>query len=406
MFAGVVEVVREAVTALEPGSIPLPGAEAAWRQLDEVERLAAGAKLRLAARVEEAGTWRRAGRRSAADHLALLAGTSVGQARGVLEASRALPALPEVEAAVTAGVLSAPQAHVVADAAAVAPAAQRALVDAAARESLSELRERCGRTKAAADRDAEATYRRIHAARFLRTRSCGDGAAELQYRSTPDEVAEIAAVVDRFADRLFRAAHREGRAEPSEAHRADALLAVARRAAGPAPAAGSCSASVDPIDRADKADKADRGGRVVPKEVVVRVDWDALVRGWPVEDEVCEIPGVGSVPVGVVRAMVESGDAVLKAVATRGVDVVNVAHLGRRPSAHQRTALRWLDLICVEPGCGQRAFLEIDHTVPWATTRLTLLELLEPRCRHHHRAKTRTDLVAIAAHRDRTGPAP
>ena len=128
---------------------------------------------------------------------------------------------------------------------------------------------------------------------------------------------------------------------------------------------------------------------MVPKEVIVRVDWDALVRGWPVEGEVCEVPGIGSVPVSLVRAMIESGDAVLKAVVTRGVDVVNVAHLGRRPSAVQRTALRWLDLVCVEPGCGQRAFLEIDHTVPWTTNRITLLGLLEPRCRHHHRLKTR-----------------
>lgn len=147
---------------------------------------------------------------------------------------------------------------------------------------------------------------------------------------------------------------------------------------------------------------------MVPKEVVVRVDWDALVRGWPLEGEVCEVPGVGAVPVSAVRAMVDSGDAVLKAVVTKGVDVVSVAHLGRRPSAAQRTALRWLDLVCVESGCGQRAFLEIDHTEPWATSRVTLLQLLEPRCRHHHRRKTSDDLVAIAAHRDRDsrGPGP
>ncbi|MGE3835159.1 MAG: hypothetical protein AB7H43_10270, partial [Acidimicrobiia bacterium] len=63
------------------------------------------------------------------------------------------------------------------------------------------------------------------------------------------------------------------------------------------------------------------------------------------------------------------------------------------------------DLVCVEPGCGQRMFLEIDHTVPWATSRITLLQLLEPRCRHH-RAKTGHDLATIAAHRDRAGRGP
>jgi hypothetical protein len=85
--------------------------------------------------------------------------------------------------------------------------------------------------------------------------------------------------------------------------------------------------------------------------------------------------------------------------------VVNVAHLGRRPSAFQRTGLRWLDLVCVEEGCGQRAFLEIDHTVPWTTSRVTLLQLLEPCCKHHHRAKTRTDLADIARRR-RAVPVP
>jgi hypothetical protein len=37
--------------------------------------------------------------------------------------------------------------------------------------------------------------------------------------------------------------------------------------------------------------------------------------------------------------------------------------------------------------------------------RITALELLKPRCKHHHRLKTRQDLADIAAHRDRAGPA-
>ncbi|MGQ0520445.1 MAG: hypothetical protein ACT4PX_04725, partial [Actinomycetota bacterium] len=67
-------------------------------------------------------------------------------------------------------------------------------------------------------------------------------------------------------------------------------------------------------------------------KVLVRIDWDALVRGWPIEGEVCEIAGLGPVAVSVVRAMIESGDAFLAAVVTKGVDVATVAHLGRRPS--------------------------------------------------------------------------
>jgi hypothetical protein len=234
----------------------------------------------------------------------------------------------------------------------MAPDAQAELVSAAGRESLSELRDRCGRTKAAADRDSEARHRRIHGGRFLRKRACSDGSAELLYRSTPDEVADIFAVAQRFADRLFRRAHRDGTVEPSEAYLADGLLVMARRAAageptgsGTSPPMGDGAAAEPggpdqvqalPLDvglavsdgqpvrvagsppmtgsrgSPDRRDP-DGLGRVVPKEVVVRVDWDALVRGWPLGGEVCEIPGLGPVPASVVKAMIDSGDAVLKA---------------------------------------------------------------------------------------------
>ncbi len=316
------------------------------------------------------------------------------------------------------------------------------LPSAAGRESVSELRERCGRVKAAADQDAEATYRRLHASRSLRQRSCSDGAAELSYRSTPDEVADVMSVVRSFADPLFKAAHKAGMPEASEAHLADGLLAAVRHAAagqqahGPAvlvppsvtPTATAAdtvalemfpsalaSPTADDRIRDQATASAEPGGvevegqrpvRVIPKTVIVRVDWDALTRGWPEGGEVCEIAGVGSVPVSLVKAMISSGDAVLKAVVTKGVDVASVAHLGRHPTVAQRTALHWLDLICVENGCGQRAFLEIDHTIPWTTNRITLLQLLQPRCKHHHRLKTRQDLIAIAANRDRAGPRP
>lgn len=65
---------------------------------------------------------------------------------------------------------------------------------------------------------------------------------------------------------------------------------------------------------------------------MVRIDWDSLVRGWVSGDETCELAGLGQVAVSVVRSMIETEDPFLAAVVTRGNDVVNVAHLGRRPS--------------------------------------------------------------------------
>ena len=65
-----------------------------------------------------------------------------------------------------------------------------------------------------------------------------------------------------------------------------------------------------------------------------------------------------------------------------------VAHLGRRPTAHQRSALEVRDPECVVSGCHVRVGLEIDHVEPWSTTRVTKLDALARLCRFHHAQKT------------------
>ncbi|HUR18532.1 MAG TPA: hypothetical protein VMZ51_06295 [Acidimicrobiales bacterium] len=133
-----------------------------------------------------------------------------------------------------------------------------------------------------------------------------------------------------------------------------------------------------------------------PAKIVVRIDWDSLVRGWPVDDEVCEIAGLGPVPVSVVAAMIGSGDTFLAAVVTKGTDVVNVAHLGRRPTAFQRSALDWLNPTCTVWGCNCAVRLQIDHREDWADTRITLLSLLDDLCKHHHSLKTYKQWALVA----------
>jgi len=86
-----------------------------------------------------------------------------------------------------------------------------------------------------------------------------------------------------------------------------------------------------------------------------------------------------------------SVDAFYAAVITRGVDIVNVAHLGRTVTAEQRTALQLRDPTCVVPGCTTSTGLEIDHTTSatgWADTRRTTLDQLARLCHHHHQRKT------------------
>ncbi len=81
-------------------------------------------------------------------------------------------------------------------------------------------------------------------------------------------------------------------------------------------------------------------------------------------------------------------DPFLGAVVTKGEAVVGVAHLGRRPTACQQTALEWLYPTCAVEGCGAVAFLEVDHRIDWARSHLTVLDILDRLCSHHHDLKS------------------
>ena len=338
-----------------------------------IEKMAATVKALAAARVADTDVWRGDGDRSAAHHLARTTGTTVGDAADAIGAARRLEQLPEAAAAARRGELSAAQVSAIADAADADPSAETSLVDQARRSSLQELKDHCARTKAAATADAEARRKRIHTQRFLRTYTDAEGAWHMHVRNNPEVGAEIMTVIDGFRDRLFATARTEGRCEPSEAYAADALTALCRNASN---AAGSESppAGVGSPRRA---------------KVIVRVDLGALIRGHPVSGELAELVGYGPVAVSVIRDMIDSGDPFLTAVATKGVDVVGVAHLGRRPTTRQQTALEWLYPTCAVEGCGAVARLEMDHREDWATSHVTLFSLMDRLCPHHHRLKTR-----------------
>ena len=64
--------------ALAPASIPLGVIAQVYESLARMERLVAGAKLRLAARVEKSNHWRTTGHRTATDWLAHIAGSTAG----------------------------------------------------------------------------------------------------------------------------------------------------------------------------------------------------------------------------------------------------------------------------------------------------------------------------------------
>jgi hypothetical protein len=120
--------------------------------------------------------------------------------------------------------------------------------------------------------------------------------------------------------------------------------------------------------------------------VHVRVDRSALLRGHASGEEVCDIPGMGPIPVAAARRL--ASDAIFKALVTDGADVRAVAHLGRTIPARVRTALEARDPTCVVPGCDTRHGLEIDHLIPVARGGPTSMDNLARLCTWHHYLKS------------------
>jgi len=150
---------------------------------------------------------------------------------------------------------------------------------------------------------------------------------------------------------------------------------------------------------AGRADGKPPARRLAPRKSVnprylalLRIDVAALQRGRVAGEELCEITGVGPVPVSVARGLL--GEAIVKLVITKGVAVANVTHLGRGPTAAQKAALLWTSPTCAVQGCdGTRT--EWDHRQPWAATRHTRLDELDPLCTFHHDLKTRFDYALV-----------
>jgi hypothetical protein len=358
---------RALVAALEPDGAWVGDATRLWKTFDVIERLAMSAKTLLARRVEDAGAWKREGFRSPAEHLANVAGTSVNAARRQLETSKQIEALPATADAVRAGRLSAPKAEAIAAAATVAPDAEAELLHYASRAPLSQLRDECLRTKARVDRDA--THARIHRERSLREYTDAEGAWNLVARGTVIDGAAVRAALEPLIKEEFKAARAEGRHEPREAYAFDALVGLAARGA---------------------ADSTRTRLRFLG---LIRVDHDALCRGRVEGDEVCEIAGLGPIPVEVARKLL--GDATLKLVVTKGVDVRNVTNLGRSATVAQQVALWWSSPLCTVDGCSRTHRLETDHRTGWAKTHETRLDDLDRLCAHHHDLKTYQDWALI-----------
>ncbi len=436
---------------LSSGDASAVAAEAA-----SIEHIAATLKSLAAARAAQGPEWRRAGYRSPTEALARQAGMSMGAARDALETGRRLEAHPVLDRAARSGGLSAAQSSLIADAVDCEAGCAPRLIDMAGRCSLAELRDEVGRVKAAATADPEARRREIRARRGLRAWSDTEGVWHLQGRGNPEDGAQIMAAVGPLADARFAEARAQGRREPPEAYAFDALVDLAVDAtsphdapaprhgggAGEGPAVGCDPDPARPPGEQNRAGEQHRAGgaaagrisvfdppagppapcgdpppdppppeplspdlpagggrrrrRGAPVKLLVRVDYDSLLRGVVAPGETCELVGYGPVAVSVVEELIERGDPFVAAILTRAKKVVGVAHLGRQPTAHQQSALEWLYPTCAAQGCAARARLERDHREDWAHTHVTVLDLLDLLCSHHHGLKTREGWSLVA----------
>jgi hypothetical protein len=405
MYERLVEVrgqLAELVTAVDPDAVSGSTARMWWAEFDRVERLAAAGKTLLARRVAATHRADRSGSRTAAEELARKAGTTAGTAKDAMDTSQRLADQPELDQAVRRGELSPVQAALVSAAAAADPSAEQRLVELAPRVSLVGLREECARVKAAADPDPDATNRRIHAQRRLRHYRDGEGGWNLSARGTAQTGAAFATVLNAITDQVFTAARRAGRHESVEAYAFDALMAMAEHAAestttadpeAGGDGAGSAGPAEDPGIVPAAGGETGSGCAERPRPStsprylgLLRVDVAALRRGRVQGGELCEVAGVGPIPVSGAKELL--GEAIVKLIITDGVDVLNVTHLGRGPTAAQRAALLWMNPSCSVDGC-HRTRVEWDHREPWAQTRHTRLDGLDPLCSFHHDLKTR-----------------
>jgi hypothetical protein len=372
-----IDALRGLVAELDPASLSGTQAKELVEQFASVERFAAAGRTLAAGRVAQTGAWANDGPfRDAASWMASVTGTTVGRAKATIKTAEQLGALPVTGAALRSGMLSDVQVDAITTAAAANPRAERSLLRSAATDGVRGLKNACSRAEAAASTDQDERYETARVRRFLRHRRISDVEGLLEMRGPIDLTARAMAALEPIEAELF---------DQARARLAEEGCEESREEGREAPEARAFDAMVQLADDSAAAALVSNGSRA-PATLVMRVDHSAFLRGHTEVGEVCEIVGVGPIPVSVARRL--SSDVFLKALITDGTDVRSVSHLGRTIPARLRTALEELQPECVIAGCHIDRHLEIDHDVGIEDQGPTALWNLNRLCHHHHFVKT------------------
>ena len=363
-----IEELRSFVGPLDADGLSGDEAMALCAQFAEVERLGAAGRLVVSARVAATEEWRRGGCRSAAEWVAHRTGVDPERARDGLQTASRLASCPLVAAALRAGQLSDAQASVIVDALATRPELERHLLEFAAQHSLRRLREECRQVKNAAA-SAEKQLAEVHRNRCLKTWTGRDGSFRFSGSATAPGGAEFLARVEERKAQLAKEGSAEGRQEALEALALDALMQL-----------------VTEERRVDANSGSARRARSWPKTMIlVHVAYEALVRGSVEDGEVCEIKGIGPIPVEAVRRL--GTDAILRVLVTKGAQPMAVTPGKRTIPRALRLLIEARDRHCAIKGCDVQ-WSEIDHNLDFSLLGPTDLENCAGLCRTHHGLKT------------------
>ena len=358
---------REVSSRIDVDVIDGKSAAELVRISEDARRVIDGLRTSAIGRVGTTEAWRVGGSKNSAEWVALHTGTPLYEAQSVVILAGQLRHLPQTVEAMSSGKISTAQAVEVARAATAEPHAEERLLNLAKSSTVRTLRDEASRVIAAATDEVE-RHKRIHKNRYLKTWTDQDGAFNLKALMTVASGALVMAALTPFQDEIFKQARKSGEHATPEAYAADALMALC--AAKTVGAQGSSGT------------KPTRSNAVIN----IRIDIDALKRGHTEHGEICEIAGVGSIPV--VTATEYLGEAFLKLLVIDGTDIKTVAHMGRAIPAPLRTAIEERDRVCQVPTCDMTVGLEIDHIKPFSEGGPASLENLVRLCKRHHLQKT------------------
>jgi len=357
----IAEELREYAAEVDPGCVAGGDAVTLTEAGAAIERLGATIKTLFARRATETGAWRQRSHAASPEQwLASVSGSAETAAREALTTAERLDALPATAEEVRAGALSIAQAAQVSAGAVVDPTAEPGLLRIAKRDGMRGLRKATERVIAAATDEAaahELAVRERHVRTWVRA-----AATHGSFSGPTEQVAVLLEALEPLEREVFDRARVDGGRDFSDAYRFDALVELADRTLAGAPV--TTKSRNKPVVR-------------------VRVDLDALRRGHTEPGEVCEIPGVGPVPVRVARETL-GDDGLLELVITDGVDIRTVVSTTRHVPQALKIAIAERDPVCRIDDCDVDHGLERHHVDDYARSHLTSYENCGNLCTPHH----------------------